>query len=44
MDVSALRTTHEEADTRIILHAINVDVDTLIVPVRDTDVLLLLLS
>ena len=44
VDVSALKATHEEADTRIILHAINADVDTLIVSVRDTDVLLLLLS
>ena len=44
MDVSALRAAHEEADTRIILHAINVDVDTLTVSVRDTDVLLLSLS
>ena len=44
VDVSALIATHEEADTRIILHAINVDVDTLIVSVRNTDVLLLLLS
>ena len=44
VDVSALRATHEEADTRIILHAINVDVDALTVSVRDTDVLLLSLS
>ena len=44
VDVSALRATHEEADTCIILHAINVDVNTLIVSVRDTDVLLLLVS
>ena len=44
VDVSALKATHEEAETRIILHAINVDVDTLIASVRDTDVLLLLLS
>ena len=44
VDVSDLGATHEEADTRIILHAINKDVATLIVSVRDTDVLLLLLS
>ena len=44
VDVSALKATHEEADTRIILHAINADVDTLTVSVRNTDVLLLLLS
>ena len=44
VDVSAITATHEEADTRIILHVINVDADTLIVSVKYTDLLLLLLS
>ena len=36
-----LKATHEEADTRLILHAINVNFDTVVIVARDTDVLLL---
>lgn len=39
-----LRATHEEADTRLILHAISISLDTVVVSARDTDVLLLLVS
>ena len=36
--------THEEADTRLILHAIHCQFDTVAVSSRDTDVLLLLIA
>ena len=43
-DVSSLRADHEEGDTRLILHCIHAHMDTIVVSVRDTDVLLLLLA
>ncbi|MES9881148.1 MAG: hypothetical protein ABW185_09730, partial [Sedimenticola sp.] len=43
-DLSALMATHEEADTRLILHAVHTRFDTVVVNARDTDVLLLLVS
>jgi hypothetical protein len=45
-DVSCLQSTHEEADTRIILHAIHAqhqDFERLVVVCHDTDVLVLLI-
>ena len=43
-DVNALRSTHEEADTRLVLHAVHSHFKTVDVSSRDTDVLLLLVS
>ena len=42
MNIASLRATHEEADTRIVLHAINCEYETVVVNSSDTDVLLLL--
>ena len=39
-----LKANHEEGDTRLILHAMHADADTIVVHCRDTDVLLLLLA
>ena len=44
LEVSSLRANHEEADTPLILHCIRAHMETIIVAVRDTDVLLLLLA
>ena len=44
LDVSSLMADHEEADTRLILHCIHIDLKTIVMSVRDTDVLLLLLA
>ena len=44
LEVSSLRADHEEADTRLILHCIHANMKTIVVSVRDTDVLLLLLA
>ena len=44
LEVSSLRANHEEADTRLILHCIHPHMETIVVAVRDTDVLLLLLA
>ena len=44
MDVDGLTASHEEADTRIILHAIHSEANTITVSARDTDVLLLLVA
>ena len=44
LDVSSLRADHEEGDTRLILHCIHAHMNTIVVSVRDTDVLLLLLA
>jgi hypothetical protein len=41
-DVTPFKSTHEEADTRLVLHAINSQFNTVVVVSRDTDVLLLL--
>ena len=43
-DLNALRSTHEEADTRLVLHAVHSPCKTVVVSSRDTDVLLLLVS
>ena len=43
MDIANLSATHEEADTRIVLHAINCEYETVVVHSSDTDVLVLLL-
>ena len=42
LDVSSLPADHEECDTRLILHCIHAHMNTIVIPVRDTDVLLLL--
>jgi hypothetical protein len=42
--ISALAATHEEADTRIVLHGINNDCSNVVVSARDTDVLLMMVS
>ena len=42
--VSGLRGIHEEADTRLILHCVNNNCNTVAVSARDTDVLLLLVA
>ena len=44
LDTTALECTHEEADTRIIVHCIHSSAETVVVSARDTDVLLLLLA
>ena len=44
IDLSALKATHEEADTRLILHCVNSSLDNIVVWARDTDVLLLLVA
>ncbi len=43
-DLAPLKSTHEEADIRLVLHAIYCQFDTVVVSSRDTDVLLLLVS
>ena len=44
IDLSALRATHEEADTRLIVHCVNSSLNNIVVSARDTDVLLLLVA
>jgi hypothetical protein len=44
LDTSALQSNHEEADTRLVPHCINIDADSSVVLSRDTDVLVLLIS
>ena len=43
-DLSDLKATHEEADTRLIVHCVNSSLDNIVVSARDTDVLLLLIA
>src|SRR3989442_774798 len=43
-DLSYLKSTHEEADTRLVLHAIHSQFNTVVGSSRDTDVLLILAS
>jgi hypothetical protein len=43
-DLSALAATHDEADTRLVLHGINNDCSNVVVSARDTDVLLMMVS
>ena len=44
LEVSSLRANHEEADTPLILHCIHAHMETIVVAVRATDVLLLRLA
>ncbi len=47
VDVTTLRSNHEEADARFVLHAVNLNrrlVDNIVVSARDTDVIILLLA
>ena len=41
---STFKATHEEADTRLVLHAIQCNFNTVVISARDTDVLLLLVA
>ncbi len=43
-DTAQLQSSHEEADTRLILYAISCKTDTVVIFTRDTDVLILLLA
>jgi hypothetical protein len=43
VDIEMIRANHEEADTRVVLHCIHADANTIVVAARDTDILLLLL-
>ena len=43
-DLGPLKSTHEEADTILVLHAVHSQFHTVVVSSRDTDVLLLLVS
>ena len=43
-DLAQLKATHEEADTRLVLHAVHSQFNTVVVSSRDTDVLVLLVS
>ena len=44
LDLSMLEADHEEADTRLIVHCIHAHMESMVVHVRDTDVLVLLLA
>ncbi len=44
IEVSSLRANHKEADTRLIVHWIHAHMETTVVAVRDTYLLLLLLA
>ena len=44
LDLSMLEADHEEVDTRLILHCIHAHMESMVVYVRDTDVLVLLLA
>ena len=43
-DIAQLRATHEEADTRLVLRALNCPFEVLVVSSKDTDVLVMLLA
>ena len=43
-DFGPLTSTREEADTRLVLHAVHSQFHTVVVSSRDTDILLLLVS
>ena len=43
-DIAQLRATHEEADTRLVLHALNCPFEVVVVASKDTDVLVMLLA
>ncbi|KAG1682470.1 Retinal homeobox protein Rx1 [Nymphon striatum] len=44
MNTDLLESTHEEADTRVVLHCIHSNEQTIVVTARDTDILILLLA
>ena len=44
LEISGLKGNHEEADTCVILHAIDCSSKTIVVQARDTDILVLLLT
>ena len=44
LNLDAIRSTHEEADTRLVLHCAHTDSSSVIVWCRDTDVLLMLMA
>lgn len=44
VDTDKLRARHEEADTRVILHCVKIEADSIVVQARDTDILVLLLA
>ena len=44
IDLSALKATHEEADTRLMVHCVNSSLDNVVVSARNTNVLLLLIA
>jgi hypothetical protein len=44
VDTKRLEAKHEEGDTRIILHCMEIDSDVIVVQARDTDVFILLLA
>ena len=44
LDLTYLKSTHEEADTRMILHCVHTQSPTVVVRSRDTDVMLLLIA
>ena len=43
-DLGSLKSTHQEADTRLVLHDVHSHFHTVVVSSRDTDVLLLIVS
>lgn len=44
LDIHLLEASHEEADTRLVLHCMHTDAESVVVSARDTDVLVLLLA
>ena len=44
LGMTLLQATHEEADTRIVLHCVHTNTDQVVVSSRDTDVLILLVA
>lgn len=44
MNTDLMKSNHEEADTRIVLHCIHTNAKTIVVSARDTDILILLLA
>ena len=44
LNINCLKATHEDADTRLILHCIHANVENVVVSSRDTDVLVLLVG
>ncbi len=44
IDIEDLNANHEEADTRVILHALHTTADNIVVHARNTDILVLLIA